>query len=159
MANYTPITILGYKKLKDKLYDLKNFKRKKIIDDIKKARQHGDLKENAEYHAARNEQSFCEGKIKEIENKLSNVNIIDITKIPNKNKVVFGVTVSILNTKTKKKFVYKIVGEDEANFKNNFISVISPISRGLIGKFVGDNVLINTPKGKMKYKIIKVEHI
>lgn len=157
--NYIPITVLGFKKLKNELHSLKNFKRKKIVNDIKKARAHGDLKENAEYHAAREEQSFCESRIKEIEIKLSKMNIIDITKIPNKKKVVFGVTVTILNIISQKKFTYRIVGEDESNFKNKLISIKSPISRGLIGKFVGDIAKIKTPNGIIEYKIINVNHI
>ncbi|WP_343183910.1 transcription elongation factor GreA [Buchnera aphidicola (Ceratovacuna keduensis)] len=159
MVKKIPITILGFKKLKYELNDLKNVKRKKIINNIKRAREHGDLKENAEYHAAREEQSFCEGRIKEIENKLSNLNVIDITKVPNKKKVVFGVTVTILNILSKKFFTYKIVGEDESNFKNKLISIKSPISRGLIGKYVGETSSIKTPNGKIKYKILNVEHI
>ncbi|WP_343154643.1 transcription elongation factor GreA [Buchnera aphidicola (Pseudoregma panicola)] len=159
MVKKIPITVLGFKKLKDELNNLKNIKRKKIINNIKKAREHGDLKENAEYHSAREEQSFCEGKIKDIESKLSNIDIIDITKIPNKNKVVFGVTVTIMNIFSKKYFKYKIVGEDESNFKNRLISIRSPISRGLIGKYIGEISSINTPNGKIKYKIINVEHL
>ncbi|BGI51488.1 MAG: transcription elongation factor GreA [Buchnera aphidicola (Ceratovacuna japonica)] len=159
MVNKIPITILGFKKLKSELNNLKNIKRKKIINSIKEAREHGDLKENAEYNAAREEQSFCEGRIKEIENKLFNANVIDITKIPNKNKVVFGVTVTIMDMLSKKFFTYKIVGEDESNFKSKFISIKSPISRGLIGKKVGEISVINTPNGITKYKILNVDHI
>ncbi|WP_343189812.1 transcription elongation factor GreA [Buchnera aphidicola] len=159
MSKNIPITISGFKKLKNELNNLKNVKRQKIINNIKMARAHGDLKENAEYHAAREEQSFCEGRIKEIENKLSNINVIDIKKIPNKNKVVFGVTVTIMNVSSKKYFTYKIVGEDESNFKNNLISIFSPISRGLIGKYVGQISTIKTPNGNIKYKIINVDHL
>ncbi|ARC54815.1 transcription elongation factor GreA [Candidatus Riesia sp. GBBU] len=155
----TPITLKGFKKLKAKLEFLKKKKRPKIISSIISARSQGDLRENAEYQAAREEQSFYEGKIKEIELKLSTAQIIDITKIVNVGKIIFGSTIVIQNMKTKKKLIYKIVGEEESDIKNNLISVNSPIARGLIGKSVGKIAVIVTPKGKVEYKILTVKYI
>lgn len=154
-----PMTVNGFKKLHQELENLKNIRRPKIIHAISEARAHGDLKENAEYLAAREEQGFCEGRIQEIESKLSHALVIDITKINTKNLVVFGATVSVLHTDTNKTFNYKIVGDDESNLKKNLISINSPMSRGLIGKQANDIVVINTPKGKVEYKILKIEYI
>ena len=117
------------------------------------------MKENAEYHSAREEQSFCEGRIKEIESKLSNSQIIDITKISNDGRVIFGSTVEILNIKNNEKFIYQIVGDDESDFKKNLISINSPIARGLVGKKNNDIVIIHTPGGDVKYKILKIDYI
>ncbi|WDI78342.1 transcription elongation factor GreA [Candidatus Purcelliella pentastirinorum] len=155
----TPMTLRGAKKLRKKLDKLKKIKRPHIISLIAEARKHGDLKENAEYYSAREEQGFCEGKIQEIETKLANAQIIDIKKIPNNGKIIFGTTVTILNINLKKKFTYRIVGDDEANLKENLISVNSPIARGLICKIIGDHTIIQTPCGKIKYKILQVEYI
>lgn len=153
------MTVRGEDKLRQELDHLKSVLRPKIIADIADAREHGDLKENAEYHAAREQQGFCEGRIQEIEAKLSNAQVIDITKMPDHGRVIFGVTVTILNIDTNDEQRYCIVGDDEADYKKNMISVNSPISRGLIGKETGDTVVISTPGGDVEYEIMKVEHL
>ena len=153
-----PMTIQGADALREELVYLKQTRRPEIVQSIAEAREHGDLKENAEYHAAREEQGFCEGRIQEIEGKLGNAQIIDITKIPNNNKVIFGVTVTILNIDTDEEVTYQIVGDDEADIKNNRISVNSPIARALIGKSVDSEVEVTTPGGKVEFEIISVEH-
>ncbi len=152
------MTMQGAEALKEELHELKTVKRPRIVNDIAEAREHGDLKENAEYHAAREEQGFCEGRIQEIEGKLGNAQIIDIIKIPNTGKVIFGVTVGLLNIETEEEVTYQIVGDDEADIKNNRISVNSPIARGLIGKEVDSEVEIKTPAGLVEFEIISVEH-
>ena len=152
------MTVQGAEKLREELTYLKQTRRPEIVQSIAEAREHGDLKENAEYHAAREEQGFCEGRIQEIEGKLGNAQIIDITKIPNNNKVIFGVTVTILNIDTDEEVTYQIVGDDEADIKNNRISVNSPIARALIGKSVDSEVEVTTPGGKVEFEIISVEH-
>ncbi len=157
--NQYPMTIQGAEALREELNHLKTVKRPEIVAAIADAREHGDLKENAEYHAAREEQGFCEGRIQEIEAKLSNAQIIDIAKIPNTGKVIFGVTVTLLNIDTDEEVTYQIVGDDEADIKQNRISVNSPIARGLIGKTVDSEVEIKTPGGVVEYEIIAVEHI
>ncbi len=154
-----PITFQGLEKLKKELKELKNVKRPKIIEAIAEARGHGDLKENAEYHAAREQQGFCEGRIQEIEAKLSNAQIIDVTKMPNNGKVIFGATVTIVNVDTDEEVTYKIVGDDEADIKANLISVNSPIARGIIGKELDDAVHITTPNGEVEYEIIEVQYL
>jgi len=159
MINLIPMTVRGAKKLRQELKKLKSINRPRIITAIAEAREHGDLKENAEYHSAREEQSFCEGRIKEIELKLSNSQIIDITKISNNGRVIFGSTVTILNIKSNEKFTYQIVGDDESDFKKNLISINSPIARGLIGKKINDIVIISTPGGEVKYQILKIDYI
>ncbi|QCO70939.1 transcription elongation factor GreA [Buchnera aphidicola (Macrosiphum euphorbiae)] len=159
MINLIPMTVRGAEKLRKELKKLKSIKRPRIITAIAEAREHGDLKENAEYHSAREEQSFCEGRIKEIESKLSNSQIIDITKISNDGRVIFGSTVEILNIKNNEKFIYQIVGDDESDFKKSLISINSPIARGLIGKKNNDIVIIHTPGGDVKYKILKIDYI
>ncbi|HDR0715019.1 TPA: transcription elongation factor GreA, partial [Pasteurella multocida] len=133
-----PMTIRGAEQLRQELDFLKNTRRPEIINAIAEAREHGDLKENAEYHAAREQQGFCEGRIQEIEGKLANSQIIDVTKIPNNGKVIFGATILLLNIDTEEEVSYQIVGDDEANIKAGLISVNSPIARGLIGKEVDD---------------------
>ena len=158
MTQY-PMTAHGAEMLRTELHELKTVKRPEIIKSIATAREHGDLKENAEYHAAREQQSFCEGRIQDIEGKLSNVQIIDVTKLPNTGKVIFGTTVTILNCQTDEEITYRIVGDDEADIKNNLISVGSPIARGLIGKVVDDVANIQTPKGVIEFEIIAVEYI
>ncbi|MGL4919022.1 MAG: transcription elongation factor GreA, partial [Plesiomonas shigelloides] len=145
--NQIPMTVRGAEKLREELEYLKNVRRPEIIDAIAEAREHGDLKENAEYHAAREQQGFCEGRIQEIEGKLSNCQIIDITKMPNNGRVIFGATVTVFNTDSEEELTYRIVGDDEADFKQNLISVNSPIARGLIGKEQDDVVVIRTPGG------------
>jgi len=154
-----PMTVRGAKLLRDELNELKTVTRPKIVSDIADAREHGDLKENAEYHAAREQQGFCEGRIQEIEAKLSNMQMIDVTKMPNTGKVIFGTTVTIVNVETDAEVKYQIVGDDEADIKSNLISVNSPIARGLIGKQADDTVIIKTPKGDVEYEIIEVEYI
>ncbi|MBT1451002.1 transcription elongation factor GreA [Glaciecola sp. XM2] len=154
--NSYPMTADGAKKLREELEQLKTKDRPRIIKSIAEAREHGDLKENAEYHAAREQQSFCEGRIQDIEGKLSNAQIIDVTKLPNTGKVVFGVTVTILNTETDEEITYKIVGDDEANIKQKMISINSPIARGLIGKSLDDIASIQTPSGVVEFEIIEV---
>ncbi|PAJ75688.1 transcription elongation factor GreA [Pseudoalteromonas sp. NBT06-2] len=153
-----PMTVQGELLLREELVELKTVKRPRIVADIALAREHGDLKENAEYHAAREEQGFCEGRIQEIEAKLSNVQVIDVTKMPNTGKVIFGTTVTIVNIETDDEVTYKVVGDDEADIKNNLISVNSPIARGLIGKKVDDEVIIATPKGNVGFEIIDVKY-
>ncbi|NHB92188.1 transcription elongation factor GreA [Photorhabdus cinerea] len=154
-----PMTGRGADKLREELDYLKNVRRPKIISDIAEAREHGDLKENAEYHAAREQQGFCEGRIQEIEAKLSNAQVIDVTKMPKTGRVIFGATVTALNVNTDEEQTYRIVGDDEADIKENLISVNSPIARGLIGKEVDDVVTIKTPGGEVEYEILKVEYI
>ncbi|GAA5137549.1 transcription elongation factor GreA [Thalassotalea piscium] len=158
MTQY-PMTVQGADALREELNHLKTVKRPRIVSDIADAREHGDLKENAEYHAAREEQGFCEGRIQEIEGKLSNAQIIDVASIPNRGKVIFGVTVTLLNIATDEEVKYQIVGDDEADIKNNRISISSPIARGLIGKEVDSEIEITTPGGVVEYEIIAVEHI
>jgi transcription elongation factor GreA len=157
MKSY-PMTADGAKKLREELDELKSVVRPRIIKSIAEAREHGDLKENAEYHAAREQQSFCEGRIQDIEGKLSNAQIIDVTKLPDTGKVVFGVTVTILNTETDEEITYRIVGDDEANIKQLKISVNSPIARGLIGKSLDDIASIQTPSGVVEFEIIDVQY-
>jgi len=156
--NQYPMTVQGADALRDELHQLKTVKRPEIVEAIAEAREHGDLKENAEYHAAREQQGFCEGRIQDIEGKLGHAQIIDITKIPNTGKVIFGVTVTLLNIDTDEEVQYQIVGDDEADIKNNRISVNSPIARGLIGKEVDSEIEIKTPGGVVEYEIIAVDH-
>lgn len=154
-----PMTVRGADQLREELEYLKGVRRPKIIADIADAREHGDLKENAEYHAAREQQGFCEGRIQEIEAKLSNAQVIDITKMPNNGRVIFASTVTVLNLDTEEEQTYRIVGDDEADFKQDLISVNSPIARGLIGKEVDDVVVIRTPGGDVEFEILKVEYL
>ena len=133
--------------------------RPRIIEAIADAREHGDLKENAEYHAAREQQSFCEGRINEIEGKLSGCQIIDVTKIEPTGKVIFGTTVTMLNLDTDKSVTYQIVGDDEANVTAGKISVSSPIARAMMGKAEGDEIVVKAPAGDVEYEIEKVEHL
>ena len=156
--NQYPMTAQGAEALRDELNYLKTVKRPEIVEAIAEAREHGDLKENAEYHAAREQQGFCEGRIQDIEGKLGNAQIIDVAKIPNTGKVIFGVTVGLLNIDTDEEVTYQIVGDDEADIKNNRISINSPIARGLIGKEVDSEIEITTPGGVVEYEIISVEH-
>ena len=159
MTTRFPMTVAGADKLREELNHLKKVERPRIIAAIAEAREHGDLKENAEYHVAREQQGFAEGRIQEIEAKLSLAQIIDISKMDNNGKVLFGSTVTIINVDTDEESVYRIVGEDEADIKKNLISVGSPIARGLIGKEEGDAVKIQTPKGVIEFEIDKVEYI
>lgn len=157
--NKAPMTVAGAEKLREELNKLKNIERPKITQAIAEARAHGDLKENAEYHAAREQQSFNEGRIADIEGKLSNAEIIDVTKINANGKVVFGTTVKLLNLNNEEQVSYTIVGEDEADIKQSKISFGSPIARGLIGKTQGDEVSVQTPGGIVDYEIIEVLYI
>ena len=154
-----PITINGLNKLKEELVLLKEKKRPSIVAAISEARPHGDLKENAEYHAAKEQQSHNEGRIQEIEDIISRANVIDITKINNDGKVVFGSTVSVLNLESKESINYKIVGKDEADLKENLIYFKSPIGQGLIGKNKSDLVEIKTPSGNKNLEILDVKYI
>ncbi|MCP3427667.1 transcription elongation factor GreA [Opacimonas viscosa] len=158
MTQY-PMTAQGAEMLRVELNELKSVRRPQIIASIAEAREHGDLKENAEYHAAREQQSFCEGRIQDIEAKLSNAQIIDVTKMENTGKIIFGTTVTILNCDTDEEITYRIVGDDEADIKNKLISVNSPIARGLIGKMVDDVANIQTPAGVIEFEIIDVQYI
>lgn len=153
------MTISGAEHLKKELHQLKTLKRPQVIAAISEARAHGDLKENAEYHAAKEMQGFIEGRITEIENKLASAQVIDITKMNNQGKVIFGSTIRLINTHTDEEVSYQIVGEDEADIKHSKISVASPIARALIGKEEGDNVDVQTPAGLVNLEINKVEYI
>ena len=155
----TPMTIEGAEKLREELQTLKSDTRPKIITAIAEAREHGDLKENAEYHAAREQQSFCEGRINEIESKLGAAQIIDVSKIPQTGKVVFGTTVELFSFADDKVVTYQIVGDDEANVSMGKISVSSPIARAMMGKAEGDEIVVNAPSGDIEYEIQKVRHI
>ncbi len=157
--NKVPMTVQGAERLRQELNELKSVTRPKIIAAIAEAREHGDLKENAEYHAAREQQSFCEGRIKEIESKLADSEVIDVTKIEPTGKVIFGTTVKLYNLNTEKSVTYQIVGEDEADVPAGKISVISPIARALMGKMEGDEVVVKAPAGDIEYEIETVEHI
>jgi transcription elongation factor GreA len=159
MSTLIPMTVAGEVALREELQRLKSVERPRIIQAIAEARAHGDLKENAEYHAAREQQSFCEGRINEIEGKLADARVIDISTIPCTGKVIFGATVKIINCETDEQVTYRIVGEDEANVKQNRISVTSPIARALIGKEIGDVVVVKTPGGDVEYEIDDVQHI
>jgi len=154
-----PMTKKGSELLADELNKLKRMDRVKVIKDIAEARGHGDLKENAEYHAARERQGFIEGRISDIENKLANSNIIEIDKIENDGKIIFGATVILINLKTKEILNYQIVGEDESDIKYKKISFNSPIAKALIGHYQDDIVDVLTPKGIVTYKVKNVKYI
>lgn len=155
----TPLTVAGAEKLKEELKRLKTEDRPRVVTAIAEARAHGDLKENAEYHAAREQQSFIEGRIREIESKLGNAQIVDVTTLPQTGKVVFGVTVSLEEAATGKPLTYRIVGDDEADIKLGMISVSSPIARALIGKEEGDLVTVQAPGGDIEYEILEVRYV
>ena len=154
-----PITINGLEKLKDELIFLKEKKRPEIVEAISEARSHGDLKENAEYHAAKEQQSHNEGRIQEVEDIIARANVIDVTKINNEGKVIFGSTVFLQNLDNNEKIDYKIVGKDEADLKKKLLFFQSPIGKGLIGKNKGDLVEISTPAGVKNFEIIDVKYI
>lgn len=153
------MTEAGAEKLRAELDHLKRVERPRIVRAIAEARAHGDLKENAEYHAAREQQSFAEGRIQEIEGKLSRAQIIDITRLPPDDKVIFGATVTVINLDSDETRVYRIVGDDEADVKAGRISYQSPIARALIGKRVGDEVAVQTPSGTVSYEIDQVAYV
>ena len=157
--NKAPITVQGAKKLQDELFQLKSVDRPKVIEAIATAREHGDLKENAEYHAAREQQGFIEGRIKDIEGKLGNATIIDVTTVNANGKVVFGATVDVADEETGDELTYQIVGEDEADIKNNKISIGSPIARALIGKEEGDVAEVQTPGGMRALEIVEIRYV
>ncbi len=154
-----PMTKIGAERLEKELDHLKRVARPEIIEAIAEARAHGDLKENAEYHAARERQSFTEGRIQEIEGKLSLAQIIDIATLENTGKVIFGVTVDLVNLDTEEAVTYQIVGDDEANIKSGKISISSPIARALVGKKEGDEIDVQTPNGIISYEIEQVQYI
>lgn len=153
-----PLTVRGADKLRTELQRLKTVDRPRVIEAIAEARAHGDLKENAEYHAAREQQSFIEGRIKEIDGKLSNAQIIDLTTVDAGGKVIFGATVELMDEDTEEEITYQIVGEDEADIKAGLISVNSPIARALIGKMEGDLVQVQVPGGAKNFEIIAVRY-
>ena len=154
-----PMTVIGAELLRHELQNLKTVERPRIIKSIEEARAHGDLKENAEYHAAKEQQGFIEGRIKDIEAKLSQAQIIDIKSHTNQGRIIFGATVHLINSETEEKFCYQIVGEDEADLKVNKISVTSPIARAMIGKQEGDTVEVKAPSGIINYEITQVDYI
>jgi transcription elongation factor GreA len=154
-----PMTVEGEARLREELNHLKTVVRPRVIADIATAREHGDLKENAEYHAAREEQGFAEGRIKEIEGKLADSQVIDVKSLPASGKVIFGTTVTLFNVDTEETVTYKIVGDDEADVKEKKISYASPIAKAIIGKEEGDEVAIQVPSGEVVYEIEKVEYI
>ncbi|MGR9105986.1 MAG: transcription elongation factor GreA [Gammaproteobacteria bacterium] len=156
--NKIPLTVEGAEKLRQELNELKTVVRPRIIAAIAEAREHGDLKENAEYHAAREQQSFAEGRIAEIESKLSRSEIIDVTKVNAGGKVVFGATVELEDLDTEQVVTYKIVGEDEADIKAGRISITSPIARAMIGKQEEDVITFNAPGGRKEYEILSVTY-
>ena len=154
-----PMTVRGEQLLREELNHLKSVVRPKIVADIADAREHGDLKENAEYHAAREQQGMVEARIRDIEGRLQNAQVIDIANIPPTGKVIFGTTVDIANVETDEQVTYQIVGDDEADIKQGKLSVSSPIARALIGKEEGDVVAVKTPSGLIEYEIVEVRHV
>lgn len=157
--NKVPMTIRGAELLREELKKLKSEDRPQVIQAIAEARAHGDLKENAEYHAAKEQQGFIEGRIKEVEGKLSHIQVIDVTEIDAKGKVVFGSTVELLDVQSNSEITYRIVGEDEADIGAGLISFTSPIARALIGKNEGDEVSFSAPGGDKEYEIIEVRYV
>ena len=154
-----PITVIGLKNLKSELEDLKNVQRPKIVEAIAEARSHGDLKENAEYHAAKEQQALIESRVIAINDLIARANVIDVTKIENDGKVVFGSTVKVQDLESNKEITYKLVGQDEADISKNLIFYKSPIGKALIGKNKGDLVSVSTPSGERNFEIKKVEYI
>ncbi len=154
-----PITVNGLKNLKLELEDLKNVQRPKIVEAIAEARSHGDLKENAEYHAAKEQQGLIEGRVLAINDLIARANVIDVTKIENNGKVIFGSTVKLKDLETDKKINYKLVGQDEADIKKNLIFFKSPIGKALVGKDKGEMVTVNTPSGEKSFEVLDVEYI
>lgn len=156
--NHTPLTAAGAERIRHELKELKSVKRPAVIDAIATAREHGDLKENAEYHAAREEQGFIEGRIAELESALSNSQVIDISQIKETGRVVFGCTVGLLDVASDSELVYQIVGDIEADINQNRIAISSPIARALIGKEVGEEAIVEAPGGTMEYVVTAVEY-
>lgn len=159
MADRVPMTTAGEARLREELQKLKSEDRPRVIASIAEAREHGDLKENAEYHAAREQQSFIEGRIQEIEGKLASAQVIDVTTMENTGRVIFGTTVHLVNMETDEEVSYQIVGEDEADIKQGKLSIASPIARALVGKNEGDVVAVRIPSGTVEYEIAEVEYI
>lgn len=157
--NKTPMTVKGMSALRQELEKLKTHDRPAIAKAIGEARAHGDLRENAEYHAAKESQGFIEARIRDIEGKLTNANVIDVTKLPKNNIAVFGTTVHVINLDTDEKSVYQLVGDDEANIKQGKISINSPIARALVGKKPGDTTSATTPSGILELEIEKIEYV
>ncbi len=156
--NKVPMTVRGHELLQEELKRLKSADRPQVINAIAEARAHGDLKENAEYHAAKEQQGFIEGRIKEIEGKLSNLQVIDVTSVDARGKIIFGSTVELVDEETGKDTVYKIVGEDEADIKTGMVSFTSPIARALIGRNEGDVINFSAPGGDKQYEVIEVRY-
>ena len=154
-----PITVNGLKDLKSELEDLKNIQRPKVVEAIAEARSHGDLKENAEYHAAKEQQGLIESRVLAINDIIARANVIDVTKIENDGKVIFGSTVKVKDLETNKKITYRLVGQDEADIKKNLVFFRSPIGKSFIGKDKGDMVAVNTPSGERNFEILSVEYI
>ena len=154
-----PITVNGLKNLKLELDNLKNIQRPKVVEAIAEARSHGDLKENAEYHAAKEQQGLIEGRVVAINDLIARANVIDVTKIDNDGKVIFGSTVKLQDLEANKKITYKLVGQDEADIKKNLIFFKSPIGKALIGKDKGEMLIVNTPSGEKNFEILNVEYI
>ena len=154
-----PITVSGLENLKSELEDLKNIQRPKVVAEIAEARSHGDLKENAEYHAAKEQQAHIESRVLAINDLIARANVIDVTKIENNGKVIFGSTVKVLELEKEKEISYRLVGQDEANIKKNLIFFKSPIGKGLIGKNKGELVTISTPSGEKNFEILEVKYI
>ena len=159
MTQKMPMTKLGFERLKNELEDLKRIKRPEVVRAIAEARAHGDLKENAEYHAAKDQQGMIEARINKLEADLSHSQVIDVTSLPVEDRVVFGATVELINIHTDHKVRYQIVGEGEADLKHGKISYMSPIAKGIIGKRQGTEVEIETPNGLLSFEIAKVEYI
>lgn len=153
------MTMQGAEALREELHQLKSVERPRIIKAIAEAREHGDLRENAEYHAAKEQQSFVEGRIAEIERKLSNAEVIDVTTLNAGGKVIFGATVDLLSLETDEAVTYQIVGDDEADIKQAKISISSPIARALIGKEAGDVATVNAPGGEKEYEIVEIRYV
>jgi len=158
VSNKVPLTVRGAERLREELKRLKGTDRPKVIQAIAEAHTHGDLKKNTEYHAAREQQGFIEGRIQDIEGKLSNAEIIDVTQMNANGKVIFGATVLLSDEDSGNEVTYQIVGEDEADIKAHRISINSPIARGLIGKEQGDVVTIRTPAGEKQFEIVEVKY-
>ena len=159
MMDKEPITITGLKNLKSELEDLKNVQRPKIVEAIAEARSHGDLKENAEYHAAKEQQALIESRVIAINDVIARANVIDVTKIDNEGKVIFGSTVKVQDLESNKETSYKLVGQDEADISKNLIFYRSPIGKALIGKNKGDMVSVNTPSGEKNFEIQDVKYV
>ena len=154
-----PITVKGLETLKSELENLKNIQRPKVVEAIAEARSHGDLKENAEYHAAKEQQALIESRVITINDLIARANVIDVTKIENNGKVIFGSTVKLQDLESNKLIIYKLVGQDEADIKKNLIFFKSPIGKALISKNKGENVIVDTPSGEKNFEILNVEYI